>query len=69
MASSSTEVGPWAVTGPLSKEAVSLTQPLVLNQTQINTTRSLRTYFIFSTFAFRENGTILIKLIIFSSLG
>ena len=72
MASSSAEVGSLAVAGPSREEGVSLTQiwiESVLNQTHTNTTRSLRTHFIFSTCAFREHGIILIKLIIFSSLG
>ena len=72
MASSSTEVGSLAVAGPSREEAVSLTQfkiESVLNQTHKNTTRSLRTHFIFSTCAIREHGIILIKLIIFATLG
>ena len=72
IASSSTEVGLLAVVGPSREETLTLTQiwtESLLNQTHINTTRSLRTYFVSSTCAFLEHGIILTKLIIFSSLG
>ena len=72
MASIFTEVGSLAVAGPSRGEAVSSTQIYIeslLNQTHINTTRSLRKHFIFSARDFREHGIILIKLIIFSSLA